>query len=247
MPPPEAPSGEGWSKIMEQLPDTQLEAFMRKTEPANCRLLQRGARHAEVCELDGENMRLRIVFQDVDEQAGSVSEEPKSLPRSYRNEVASYKLDRLLDLNMVPVTIERSVDKRRGSAQLFLENAVDIREIEIYPQYDLRDSVEDQIVEARIFTALMGVEERSDAGKMLLPQEGRIAIADNTKGFGTGTELDPELMPAPCEPLAADFQHAMESLSKSSLDSSIGEYLSTAQSEALLERRYLILDSCSGG
>ncbi|MEJ2086189.1 MAG: metallophosphoesterase [Acidobacteriota bacterium] len=244
-PPAEVPEGEGWSRILEQLPEAQLEAFMRETEASNCRLLQKGLRHAEVCELDGETMQLRIVFQDVDEQSGSVAEEPSNIPRSYRNEIASYHLDRILGLGMVPVTVAKTIDQRPGSAQLFLESAVDLPLIEIYEQFDLRDALEDQISEARIFSALVAVQERNDAGKMILPQEGRIAIADNTKAFGTAVELDPQWFEASCGPLRADLAHALRSLSQESLQQLIGTYLSPAQIEALLGRRDSILRRCS--
>jgi hypothetical protein len=244
-PPSEAPDGEGWSGIVEQLPDTRLEAFLRDTEPKNCRFLERGVRYAEVCELDGENMQLRVVFQDIDEQPDSVAEEPKDIPRSYRNEIASYRIDRLLGLRMVPVTVGRSIDGRPGSAQIFLENAVDLRQIELYPQYDLRESVSDQIFDARIFSALMSVVEREEAGKMILPQEGRIAIADNTKAFGTGLELDPEWVPEGCGPLGADLAHSLRSLSKTALVPVVGDYLSSAQIDSMLKRRDLILERCT--
>jgi len=245
-PPAEVPDGEGWSRIVEQLPEAQLEAFMRETEASNCRLLQKGLRQAEVCELDGETMQLRIVFQDVDERPGSVAEDPKDVPRSYRNEIASYHLDRILGLGMVPVTIAKTIDQRPGSAQLFLESAVDLPLIEIYEQFDLRDALEDQIFDARVFSALMAVQERNDAGKMILPQEGRIAIADNTKAFGMAIELDSQWFETSCGPLRADLAHALRSLSEMSLRPAIGDYLSSAQIEALLRRRDSILQRCSG-
>lgn len=244
-PPPEAPDGEGWSRIVEQLPDEQLEAFIRDTEATNCRFLQRGLRHAEVCELDGEHMQIRIVFQDVDEKRGSVAEEPKQIPRSYRHEIASYQLDRILGLDMVPVTVAKSIERRRGSAQLFLESAVDLPLIEIYEQFDLRAKLEDQIFEAELFSALLGVVQRHDAGKMILPQEGRVAIADNTKAFGTSIELDPELASEDCGPIRPDLAHALRSLSAQTLDPVVGEYLSPVQIEALLTRRDLILGRCA--
>lgn len=244
-PPAETPEGEGWSKILEQLPDARLEAFIRTTEASNCRFLQDAVRHAEVCELDGENMQLRIVFQDVDEQPGNVAEEPKDVPRSFRNEVTSYHLDRLLGLDMVPVTVARTIGDRRGSAQLFPENAVDLTLIKTYTRLDMRDSLEDQIFDAKIFSALMAVVERHASLKMILPQEGRIALGDNTKAFGTSLDLDPEWVPESCGPIRADLVHALRSLSKETLEPLVSEYLSATQINALLQRRDLILERCT--
>jgi hypothetical protein len=36
---------------------------------------------------------------------------------SYKSEIAAYKLDRMLDLNMVPPTVERRFDNKEASAQ----------------------------------------------------------------------------------------------------------------------------------
>ena len=49
---------------------------------------------------------------------------------SYRSEIAAYKLDRLLDLNMVPPTVERSYDGQTVSLQMFTENMRMLGEIQ---------------------------------------------------------------------------------------------------------------------
>jgi hypothetical protein len=47
---------------------------------------------------------------------------------SYKSEIASYKLDRLLNLNMVPPTVERRYENRPASAQLWVENVIMLSE-----------------------------------------------------------------------------------------------------------------------
>jgi hypothetical protein len=43
---------------------------------------------------------------------------------SYKSEIAAYKLDRMLDLNMVPPTVERRYEKKDAAVQLWVENAI---------------------------------------------------------------------------------------------------------------------------
>jgi hypothetical protein len=43
---------------------------------------------------------------------------------SYKSEIAAYRLDRMLDLNMVPPTVERRYEGRDASAQLWVENVL---------------------------------------------------------------------------------------------------------------------------
>jgi hypothetical protein len=48
---------------------------------------------------------------------------------SYKSEIAAYKLDRMLDLNMVPPTVERPYQGRFASAQLWVENVVMLSDV----------------------------------------------------------------------------------------------------------------------
>ena len=46
----------------------------------------------------------------------------KGFMESYKAEIAAYKLDRMLDLHMVPPIVERNMDGRNGAAVLWIEN-----------------------------------------------------------------------------------------------------------------------------
>ena len=46
----------------------------------------------------------------------------KGYMESYKAEIAAYKLDRMLDLHMVPPIVERKIDGKNGAAVLWVEN-----------------------------------------------------------------------------------------------------------------------------
>jgi hypothetical protein len=48
---------------------------------------------------------------------------------SYKSEIAAYKMDRLLQLDMVPPTVERRIDREMASVQLFVEHTRTLTEI----------------------------------------------------------------------------------------------------------------------
>jgi len=48
---------------------------------------------------------------------------------SYKSEIAAYKMDRLLQMDMVPPTVERRIDGEPASVQLFVEHARTLTEI----------------------------------------------------------------------------------------------------------------------
>ena len=238
----EPPSGEGWSRFDEQLTDAQLEEFLRQAEITSCTLIQKGLRSANVCDLEGDGPEMRAIFSGVEE-----SPEPGQpagvAVRNYRNEVAAYRLDRLLGLDLVPVTIERSVEGTPGAIQIFMEGAVDLTLLETYDQLDLLEGLDEERFTARVFSALLAVEGREDFGKMFLPQDRRIALSDSTKAFPTSPEPGPDL-PDPCGPLDADLELGLSSLSRQQLAGVVGDLLSTEQIDGLLFRRDRILKVC---
>jgi len=123
----------------------------------------------------------RAIFGSADEAVPADLSAEGPRPRRYRHELAAYRLDRMLGLDFVPVTVERKLEKKNGALQLFLEGAVDLPYIQEHGRFDLLRGLEAEIREAMIFSALVGSRDRIDAAKMLLPEKGRVMIADSTR------------------------------------------------------------------
>ncbi len=49
---------------------------------------------------------------------------PAIITDSYKYGIAAYELDKLLDLNLVPPVVEREIEGRKGSLQIFIEGAL---------------------------------------------------------------------------------------------------------------------------
>jgi hypothetical protein len=221
-------------------------SFLRTASITGCEEEQDGVRFAKICELESKELHLRAVFQSVDEKPGGVAEEPRSVPRTYRNEIAAYRLDRMLEIGMLPTTVERSVDGVAGSLQIWLDSAVDLPLLETYDKMELLTGLEDQIIRAEAFMAVMDVHAAHPTiGVMLLPRERRLQIADVTKAFSTSTELNPQLMTPPCHNIDTERELYLRSITAPQLGEQLGGYLSAAQIEALLARRDRFLDTCT--
>ena len=195
-PPVEPPGGQRWVTGHEQLPDRELEKFLRKAKIVDRKDVedQEQGRHVLMLELKRKGLHLRAIFHFVDEGQGPPN------PRRYQHELAAYWLDRRLGLRLAPVTVPRKIDGRKGAAWIFLESAIDLESIRQSQGWELLEGLEPQIGRAGVFAALIGLgrRDRHDAGKMVLPLERRIMIADNTKAFPTHTEVD--------EMLADDYE-----------------------------------------
>jgi hypothetical protein len=244
-PVPEPAQGEGWSRFSEQLPEAQMLEFLSTAPVAGCELLQRGVRHAEVCDLERDDLHMRAVFLTVDEKPGAVEEEPKSVARTWRNEIASYRLDRYLERDLVPVTVERTIGGRTGSLQIWLEGAVDLNLLQTYDQMHLLKGLERSILVVQAFSAWMDVHARANMGKMLLPHERRLALADSTKAFSTSHRLNPESVPDPCPSIPPDREVFLRSFTAEKIQDVVGPYLDAEQIGALIVRRDKLLDHCT--
>jgi len=258
-PPVEPPGGQLWVTGHEQLPDRELEKFLRKAKIVDRKDIedQEQGRNVLMLELKRKGLHLRAIFHFVDEGQASPN------LRRYQHELAAYWLDRRLGLRFAPVTVPRQVDGREGAAWIFLESAIDLESIRQAEDWEQLEGLEPEIGRARVFTALVGLERRHrhDAGKMVLPLERRIMIADNTKAFPTHTEVDEMLaddyetrdrdgqvkwlrLPV-CRYLDASLASGLSSLTPDELRKNVGKYLSKQQMEALLARRDRILATCA--
>jgi len=257
-PPVEPPGGQRWVTGHEQLPDRELEKFLRKAKVIDRKDVedQEEGRHVLMLELKRKGLHLRSIFHFVDQGQGSPN------PRRYQHELAAYWLDRRLGLRFAPVTVPRKVDGQDGAAWIFLESAIDLESIRQSERWELLEGLEPQIGRACVFAALVGLRrgERHEAGKMLLPMERRIMLADNTKAFPTSTEVADILADdyetwdrdgeakrfrwPVCPHLDASLASGLSSLTLQELRKNVGQYLSKQQMEALLTRRDLILATC---
>jgi len=241
----EAPQGEGWARKYEELPDARLEKFLARAEISGCTALRIENRSCEVCEVKRRGLQLRAVFL-IDDEA------PEPFPggtiaRRYVHELAAYKLDRLLGLEFVPVTVLRKREGVEGALRIWVEPALDLEWIRRQERWDLLEGLESRIGEAALLNALLGSDERLDIAKMLIPVERRILFGDHSRSFPLSARL-PSIFPLEaCDALDARLELAFRTLEPGSLEKEMKGLLSPAQIASLLERRDAVLDTCRGG
>ncbi len=109
---------------------------------------------------------------------------------SYKSEIAAYKLDRLLQLDMVPPTIERRLNGEPVSVQLWVENTRMWKEIK-----DTSERSPDfaewtrQLPRVQVFDDLVGnIDE--NAGNLLIDRQWNLIKIDHSRAF-TGTPTLP--------------------------------------------------------
>lgn len=100
---------------------------------------------------------------------------------SYKSEIAAYEMDRILDLDMVPPTVERRVEGKQASVQLWVEHCRLLSEI---PKQNPVDPTEwaKQVCRQRIFDCLIANIDRN-AGNILVDDHWNLILIDHSRAF----------------------------------------------------------------
>ncbi|MBV6424263.1 MAG: hypothetical protein NAOJABEB_02073 [Steroidobacteraceae bacterium] len=157
----------------------------------------------------------------------------------WQNEVAAYRLDRLLGIDMVPVTIERTIDGQAGALQFWIEKAVSAAVVE-------RDkvrvppwcSLQSQYGLMRAFDALAGNTVRRAEDVLLGTNDGLARLIDHAVLFPTARRLDPRVAPPP---VGDELARRLRALDAAKLASALAPWLDRAQQKAILSRRDALL------
>jgi len=155
---------------------------------------------------------------------------------SWRNNVAAYRLDRLLGLGFVPVTVVRSYRQEPAGWSWWVDDVLmaekDRYERGIDPPAPLGWVL--QVFVVRVFDQLIYNFDRS-LENLLIDQDWRAWMIDHTRSFKVFGELrDEKELPGRCE---RHLLAAMRRLDRPTLARTMEGLLSGRQIDGLLERR----------
>jgi hypothetical protein len=167
-------------------------------------------------------------------------------------EVAAYCLDKLLDLGMVPPTVERRYRGRKGSFQLFcdLPMSEQIRRSENIPYpSDKEEEIEKMMYLSRAFDSLIANTDRSLQNIRFTP-DWRLLLIDHSRAFRTSDSYKEQLMygkygkrkPLGFDMLPRKFVENVRTLSYGSIRAAVGDYLTSHEIKAILARKILLLN-----
>ncbi len=158
---------------------------------------------------------------------------------SWKHEVAAYELDKLIGLDLVPPTVERTFGRTAGSLQMWVEGAMteaDRKQKKIEPP-DPR-AWNEQMYKVRLLHQLTYNTDSRNIRNVLIDPSFRVYAIDFSRAFMAYNDLRSE---KELTRFSRSVLEALKALDRPTLDAKLGRWLTGPQIDSILKRRDKIL------
>ena len=159
---------------------------------------------------------------------------------SYKFNIAAYRLDRLINLNMVPVSVERSVKGKTGAMTWWVDDFQMMERERFKKKIQPPSAFEwmDQMHNVRVFNELV-YNTDPNLGNLLITNDWRLRMIDFGRAFRTSPNLRG---PKNLGRIDQRVYDGLRSLTREKVESELGSFLRVPEIKGLLARKDRILE-----
>jgi hypothetical protein len=223
----------------------KLEEFLRTAEIIRFKDIGEGV--TKPCKLD---------MKSGDEEHSGCWKNPSGMQKGFKEgwqyEIAAYEMDKLLGLNMIPPTVEREFNGKRGSLQFWITSEMsDLERMEqgIKIPQDKLESWNKQKYLTRAFDCLIANEDRTQQN-IRYKKDWRTILIDHSRSFRSSEKFQKQLVFGKNGVLSQKlfrrlprvFVENVRALNYDKIKQAVGPYLTDEEIQAVLIRKELLLD-----
>lgn len=219
----------------------EMEKYLKKATIGPDRIPLGRRTDAFFVDLDDGNIKRRGVLRFTDIPRPQLSAD------SYKYTIAAYELDKLLDLNLVPPTVERQDSGKKASLQIYIETTLldertrQLRKIEPPDPETFYKTLEDLHVFENLVYCSALCEYGGNLDDILIEHEKgwRVWRVDLTEAFAPYIELIPDREITRC---SRNLYQNLLGLEDKVIKSKVKKYLNKEEIKAVLKRKKLIIE-----
>ncbi len=235
-----------------KLTDAQIEDFLLHARVTKTKGAKKGVTATLRATLTDGKLTHDAQIQNIDERqqvfTGSGGTTEFDFRDSWSFNVAGYRVDRLIGMNMVPVSVERKWNYKDAAFTWWIDDVMMDEESRLKNKTEPPNTEvwNQQMQMIRVFDELIANVDRN-LGNLMITKDWRLWPIDHTRAFRTNKDLKKPLNVTHADRAVVE---RMKTLDKASLQKTTSKYLTTFQIDALLARRDAIakrLDSIGPG
>jgi hypothetical protein len=229
------------------------EEFLRTAEIIKSEPEREGVTHPWKLILRQGDVEHKAVWKNIDIMDGEI-------PDRWRFEIAAYRLDKLLGLNMIPPVVEREFRGKKGDLSLWADNKyseLKVEEENISKPESVLAHWNDMKYLTRAWDCLIANDDRTQQN-VLYTEDWRTILIDHTRAFRSDKAHRERLIygskgiktmddgkggrrPVLFRRLPRAFVEKIRSLEKAAVQAAVGPYLTGAEIDALMARKPILL------
>ncbi|NIM58672.1 MAG: hypothetical protein GTO16_06980 [Candidatus Aminicenantes bacterium] len=208
---------------------------------------------------EGVTKPIRLFLKKGDVEMSGAWKNPKGMQKGFlegwQYEIAAYEMDKLLELNLVPPTVERIFNKKKGSLQFWVD--VQFSELTVFEQKigiprSKFEHKENMKYLTRAFDCLIANDDRTQQN-ILYTKDWRAILIDHSRSFRSSKKYTKKLMfgktglkkaggrPQLFRRLPRAFVEKVKALNYDNIKNAVGPYLEDKEIKAILIRKELLL------
>lgn len=233
-------------ELPEAPPDWSYEEkaeFLRTADVDSMEAVGHGVTGSRAMTLSNGRFKHRAHFQTINifkREAKVGLRTVRNFEDSYRYNIGASRLDHLMGLDLVPVSVERVIGREKGAVTWWIDNAMmtemDRIDESISPPAPV--SWNNQVYRSRVFTQLIQ-DADPNRGNTVITEDWRLWLIDFTRAFRQFGKL----MKTPTlKRIDRDFYNSLVLLNEEEVFAATKPYLTRQEVKALIKRRNRIIE-----